>query len=140
MDHELIYTSCATREMDEINLVELLIQSREKNARLEITGLLVYGNREFIQLLEGNKTEIFSLYDTIVKDSRHQQVNLLWDSTIKKRSFTDWSMAFLNIRHIDRDKLKAYSHFLQNGVSSLHLTGSKSTGRQLLIGMRNDFL
>jgi len=37
----------------------LLAQSREKNASLGITGLLVYGKREFIQLLEGNKKDIF---------------------------------------------------------------------------------
>jgi len=140
MNHELIYTSCATHEMDETNLTELLQQSREKNIRLNITGLLVYGNREFIQLLEGHKTEIFSLYDTIVKDDRHQQVELLWDSEIENRSFMDWSMAFLNVNTVDKIKLKAYSTFLQEGVSSLHLTGNKSIGRRLLIGMRNDFI
>ena len=140
MEHELIYTSLATREMNEKDLTELLEQSREKNARLNITGLLVYGNREFVQLLEGKKSDIFSLYETIVKDDRHQQVKLLWDGEIEKKSFTDWSMEFLNIKDIDYSKLKGYSGFLQDGVSSLHLTDNKTTGRRLLTGLRDEFL
>ena len=140
MEHELIYTSCATREMSGSDLSELLVRSREKNARLNITGLLIYGNREFAQLLEGDKNDIFHLYNTIVEDDRHQQVHLLWDGEIKKRSFTDWSMAFLNIKDIDLTNLEAYSHFLQDGMSSLHLTGDKSLGRRLLLGMRDEFL
>ena len=140
MEHELIYTSSAAREMNEKDLSELLEQSREKNARLNITGLLLYGKREFAQILEGDKNEIFSLYDTIVKDDRHHHVELFWESEIKGKSFTDWSMAFLNINDIDKNKLKAYSEFLQDGMSSLHLTGNKSKGRQLMIGMRDSFL
>ena len=140
MEHELIYTSCATREMSEKDLIELLEQSREKNARLNITGLLLYGKREFAQLLEGDKNEIFKLYDTIVKDDRHHHVDLFWESKIERKSFKDWSMAFLNINDIDKNKLKAYSEFLQEGISSLNLTGDKSRGRQLMIGMRDSFL
>jgi hypothetical protein len=140
MKHELLYTSLAVRKIDANDLSLLLAQSREKNASLGITGLLVYGKREFIQLLEGNKKDIFDLYDTIVKDERHQQVKLLWDGEIEDRSFRDWSMAFLNIEDIDQDKLAGYSHFLQQGIPSLHLTGSKSTGRRLLIDLRDEFL
>jgi len=140
MLHELIYTSFATREMDENDLTDLLEQSREKNARLNITGLLVSYKREFIQLLEGEKSDIFSLYDTICKDERNQQNQLLWDGEIKERSFTDWSMAFLNIKDIDQTKLKAYSTFLKEGVPSLNLTGNKSMGRRLLMDMKDEFL
>jgi len=140
MKHELIYTSRATHEMNENELTELLVQSREKNGRLKITGLLVYGNQEFIQLLEGNKDDVFNLYSTIVKDARHTDVKLIWDAEIEKRNFTDWSMAFLNINSVDLTELKTYSRFLQDGVSSLHCTGNKSIGKQLLVGMRDNFL
>jgi hypothetical protein len=138
--HELLYTSLAVREMDANDLTALLTQSREKNARLNITGLLIYGKREFLQLLEGNKKDIFDLYNTIVKDKRHQQVNLLWDGEIDDLSFEDWSMAFLNINDINLEKLAGYSSFLQQGLASLDLTGNKSIGRRLLIDLRDEFL
>jgi len=140
MLHELIYTSFATREMDGNNLTDLLEQSREKNVSLNITGLLVYYKRGFIQLFEGEKSDIFSLYDTICRDERNQQNRVLWDGEIKERSFTDWSMAFLSIKDVDQTKLKAYSAFLQEGVPSLHLTDNKSMGRRLLIDMKDEFL
>jgi hypothetical protein len=140
MKHELLYTSLAVREMNTDDLTGLLAQSREKNARLKITGLLIYSKREFMQLLEGNKEDIFELYNTIVKDERHQQVKLLWDGEIEDRSFKDWSMAFLNIDGIEQDKLDGYSRFLQQGLASLHLTGNQSIGRRLLIDLRDEFL
>lgn len=140
MLHELIYTSFATIEMDENDLANLLERSREKNVRLNISGLLVSYKREFIQLLEGEKSDIFSLYETICKDERNQQNQLLWDGEIEERSFTDWSMAFLNVKDIDKSKLKAYSTFLQEGVPSLHFTGNKSMGRRLLMDMKDEFL
>jgi hypothetical protein len=140
MLHELIYTSFATIEMDENELADLLELSREKNVRLNISGLLVSYKREFIQLLEGERSDIFSLYETICKDERNQQNQLLWDGKIEERSFTDWSMAFLNVKDIDKSKLKAYSTFLQEGVPSLHFTGNKSMGRRLLMDMKDEFL
>ena len=56
---QLIYVSLATRPMTPGDLVELLTQSRDKNARLGITGLLVYHNREFMQLLEGERAPLW---------------------------------------------------------------------------------
>lgn len=41
MMHELIHVSLANRKMSPEELLSLLLQSREKNARLDITGLLV---------------------------------------------------------------------------------------------------
>lgn len=93
--HELIYVSAATREMSPEDLISLLDQSREKNARLSITGLLVYHKKEFMQLLEGDKAEIFTLYETICRDDRNHHNHLMWDGSIKQRSFSDWAMAFI---------------------------------------------
>ena len=53
--HELIYCSMATGEMLEADILGLLKVARDKNARLEVTGLLVYQKRtnEFLRILEG---------------------------------------------------------------------------------------
>jgi hypothetical protein len=53
--HELIYCSMATGEMLEADIIDLLKVARAKNARLEVTGLLVYQQRtnEFLRILEG---------------------------------------------------------------------------------------
>ena len=45
----------ATGEMLEADIIDLLKVARAKNARLEVTGLLVYQKRsnEFLRILEG---------------------------------------------------------------------------------------
>ncbi|MDH5535146.1 MAG: BLUF domain-containing protein [Betaproteobacteria bacterium] len=110
-------------------------QSRKKNPPLTITGLLVYHEQEFMQLLEGDKNVSLALYDTIVGDKRHSQVHLLWDGLVATRSFHDWSMAF-----VDRDKVSGCSRLLQEGQSALHTTIGGSTGRTFLLNQRDEFL
>ena len=138
--HELIYVSLATRELSIPELNELLEQSRDKNARLNITGLLVYHNMEFMQLLEGNKDDVFSLYDTICKDGRNTQNHLLWDGPVQQRAFANWSMAFLMPDELSLEGKTAYSSFLQHGLGQQVLAAPKTVGRSFLISLREDFL
>lgn len=138
--YELVYISIATRKMSTADLAELLDQSREKNARLNITGLLVYHNREFMQLLEGDKSTVFSLYETICKDPRNVQNHILYDGPIQQRSFANWSMAFLAPAEQPLADKPAYSDFLQNGLSKQVINTPKTAGKSFLLMLRDDFL
>jgi hypothetical protein len=138
--HELVYVSLATREMSPSDLTELLEQSRQKNARLNITGLLVYHNREFMQVLEGTKTEIFSLYDTISKDERNTNNYLMWDGPLAQRGFESWSMAFLAPAELSLEGKEAYSTFLQTGLMTLGRSQPETAGKVFLTTLRDDFL
>ena len=51
--HHLIYLSQATRPLSAKALTGLVDHARRANARQHLTGVLVYGNRRFIHLLEG---------------------------------------------------------------------------------------
>ncbi len=66
--------------------------SQKNNLKNEITGILVFGEDFFLQLLEGDQTHINSLYDKIRKDPRHFDAVLLEDQKIEKRLFPNWSM------------------------------------------------
>ncbi len=138
--HELIYTSVANWDLSTQELTELLDQSRIKNARLNITGILVYHDRGFMQLLEGDKKAIFELYDTICEDERHTSVQLFWNGEIEDRSFEDWAMAFINTSEVDLGKLEGYSRYLEDGMAALNLTGNESTGREFLNVLRESYL
>ena len=50
---QLIYASYATREMSNEDLIDLLEKSRQRNSRQNITGLLLYAEKKFLQVLEG---------------------------------------------------------------------------------------
>ncbi len=138
--HELIYTSLATREMSTVDLTVLLDQSRRNNLRLGMTGLLVYHQREFMQILEGDKAEIFSLYGKICKDNRNQRNYLMWHGPIEQKSFADWSMAFLTPGDLSLEDNPAYSSFLQTGLSQEKPGSPRTLGKEFLISLRDDFL
>ncbi|MDA0269333.1 MAG: BLUF domain-containing protein, partial [Cyanobacteria bacterium] len=67
----LIYSSAATRPFQDDELVELLAHSRAKNARCGITGMLLYDNGSFFQILEGSSEAVDQLYQSIAQDERH---------------------------------------------------------------------
>jgi len=138
--HELTYCSLATRAMSPAELTALLNEAREKNLRRGITGLLVFFRQEFIQLLEGDRTEIFSLYKSICSDSRNGNNHLMWDEPIKQRSFADWSMAFTAMDDLTpKDKL-GFSDFLDVGFGAMAQSGSASMGKKFLRLHRTAFL
>ncbi|MBM3251262.1 MAG: BLUF domain-containing protein [Candidatus Omnitrophica bacterium] len=126
MLHQLFYVSVETHELSEQDIEELLQKSRQKNTALGITGILIYYKRHFLQILEGEKEDVFKLYFTIKADQRHASVILVFDQPIEKRSFQDWTMAFLNLNKIDQPRLSGFSDFLEKSfatkITSEHLT------------------
>jgi len=60
---QISYISKATQSMSEDDLEEILRISRENNGRLGITGMLLYGNNTFVQILEGEEKAVNELID-----------------------------------------------------------------------------
>lgn len=92
--HHIIYLSRAVRELSPAELVSLLLESRTYNEQAGITGALAYGDKQFMQVIEGEETAVTELYGRIARDPRHQSVFKLADKAIAERSFESWSMAF----------------------------------------------
>ncbi|MGB4467437.1 MAG: BLUF domain-containing protein [Azovibrio sp.] len=115
----LIYCSTATHEMSEVELLELLEESRKRNAELELTGMLLYGGGVFMQVLEGSPAAVTGLYQKIERDPRHHSLFLLEQEAIAGRSFADWSMGFHALkteegkRFADAFSLRAPGHGLE---------------------------
>ena len=53
MIFQLVYRSTASRHLPASALLHLLERSRAHNARLEITGMLLFHSGQFLQMLEG---------------------------------------------------------------------------------------
>lgn len=138
MLHELFYVSLATGEMSKDDLNELLLQAREKNERLNITGLLIYYKGKFMQILEGEKDAIFELYETICNDKRNHLNMLCWDHGIQERGFTGWSMAFKNLDDEESSKMAGFSDFLEDGFTSELSSQNQSAAQQLLAMFKNE--
>lgn len=99
--YHLIYLSSPRKLFTDNELVELLTISVKNNMLRNVTGFLIYVETNFIQVLEGKKTDVEFIFDMILKDNRHRQIIVLDRRKIKKRNFETWSMGFKSLRHED---------------------------------------
>ena len=102
--------------MRDQDLAELLVQARANNERRAITGMLLYKDGRFIQILEGHEEQVQTSFERIRKDERHRDVDLLWLRYAQYRDFPDWTMGFLNADEVDPETLKGYSPFLERDL------------------------
>ena len=92
--HQLIYLSQTTRPLSAKTLLGLVEQAQQANTRQHLTGALVYGNKRFIQLLEGEQAALEQSYARIRQDPRHQHLCQVAYYSIATRRFTEWPLAF----------------------------------------------
>jgi Mg2+ and Co2+ transporter CorA len=95
--YHLVYTSVATHPIEREALFDLLRESRDRNRQNNISGLLLHKNDQFVQVLEGEESQVKALFDRIRKDQRHQQVQAILEGSIPEREFADWSMGFREV-------------------------------------------
>lgn len=105
----LMYASRATAGMDHEELLAILRQSKAANPRLGITGVLCFSEGIFLQVLEGGRGAVNQLYNRIVADARHHQVELMLYEEISERRFAGWSMGQVNLARLNPSLLLKYS-------------------------------
>ncbi|MDE0472257.1 MAG: BLUF domain-containing protein [Ekhidna sp.] len=89
----LVYTSARSKHCNSKEIDKILEKSRNNNAKLGITGILIYTKDRFLQVLEGEKEKINKLYKTIEEDDRHGAPILRFCESVSKRYFEGWDMA-----------------------------------------------
>ncbi|WP_262922212.1 BLUF domain-containing protein [Hymenobacter sp. 5414T-23] len=106
--YQLIYMSTATRLMTDEELQALLEQARLNNVKYGITGLLLYHEGRFMQLIEGPADVVYKLYRHIEQDERHADTAKLAEKEVETRSFPDWSMAFWPVQSEDLSNVSGF--------------------------------
>lgn len=107
--YQLSYFSKECGDFDKTSLDMLRDQASAFNELSEITGLLMYKNGYFVQIIEGSKEELNKLYTKIENDERHNIIRSKVLKKIKKRSFIDWSMKVIET-DIDLRKVRKIDH------------------------------
>src|SRR3569833_2082681 len=88
-----IYCSASTElAFDRAELQALLDECRRNNAKSDITGILLYLNWSFFQVLEGDRNVVEALYEKIIADKRHKRVTKIIVEPLAKRDFAAWTM------------------------------------------------
>lgn len=107
----LLYASRATQEIDDALVASLLQHSQMHNQEHGITGLLCTyspGN-VFLQVIEGSRAEVNSLYNAIVADPRHRDVTILEYAEVSERRFASWRMGCVNLNRINTGVILRFS-------------------------------
>ena len=91
---QLLYVSHTEPDIAPGALDDLLTSARRNNALMGITGLLLFIDGGFLQILEGEERAVRELYARIANDPRHRDLRLMLDRENPCRAFPDWSMGF----------------------------------------------
>ncbi|MFO1242721.1 MAG: BLUF domain-containing protein [Rickettsiales bacterium] len=134
--HTIAYVSTAKLPFSEEALIQLLEKSRDNNKRFEITGMLLYKDGNFMQVIEGPKEAVTDLYRNICADPTHYNVLTLIDQVAEYRSFPDWQMGFVNLSHSTKE-ISGFSDFMLH--SNKLQSYEQSHGKVLLFSFRDSF-
>jgi len=80
--------------LNQDELLDILEVSRIKNEQHNLTGMLLYGEGVFIQVLEGEEQALLNTYSAIERDDRHYSIIKMTEGEITERNFPDWRMGF----------------------------------------------
>jgi hypothetical protein len=90
----LIYASESTQPLTPESVQQLVDHARQANARKQLTGVLAFDHRAFVQCLEGDRETVSEVFCRIAADTRHRRVVLLELQAVDERVFTSWGMGF----------------------------------------------
>jgi hypothetical protein len=95
MPFRVIYSSEASPGLAAAELEQMLVESRVRNRTHGITGVLLLVEGAFLQILEGEKSDVDNLMERIQRDPRHHDIKVFYEEEVDARAFASWSMAYL---------------------------------------------
>ena len=82
---QIVWISEACREYSDEELLQLLNKSRANNVRRNVTGLLIYDKKSFLQFMEGDAGTVDNIFQNRIEPSSlHRNVTLLSQRDIEK--------------------------------------------------------
>ena len=97
MPFQLTYHSVAKPDITSKDVEDIMAIATKNNSELGVTGCLLYHNKFFLQILEGEKQVVQELFEKIKLDDRNDQVTLLSTDESESRIFEEWSMAYYHV-------------------------------------------
>ncbi len=114
MRHAISYVSTANPNLNEEDIENLFKQVNEFNSHHDITGVLLYAETNFFQLIEGEEDVVKSLYSQIEKDSRHNNIIKFVDKPVDNPAFDGYISRFVtDTTKINSKNLKDYLHHIE---------------------------
>ena len=120
--NQIVYASKTKKKLEFKDVREMAGKFDASNKLRDITGLLIYGNGYFMQILEGEQFDINELYHKIAIDGRHEGITVLNYAQIALRQFNEWSMGCLLIDSQPEIKEIVEEYFEDNTFNPYNLS------------------
>ncbi len=126
------YISRSVELMSDAQLDELLDQARTANSDRSITGMLLYSDGSFFQVIEGSAQHVEDTFSSIKADPRHSSLRLLFKEEISNRNFSNWSMGFQRMSPAEISQISGINNVMQgNEALSDYLATDNEAGKML---------
>ena len=86
--------------------------SQANNKRDDITGYLIFDRACFLQVLEGEKSQVYTTFRRIEADRHHTDIVVVGAREVAARVFPNWTMAGA-LRTLDQDEI-----FIRHGIAN----------------------
>lgn len=129
-----IYSSTATGVFKEDEIPGLLEQIRQANGACGVTGMLLYIEGSFFQVLEGEPAVIDALIQKIQTDPRHARITIIIREPIPERGFREWTMGFETIGLSQAGALLGENDFFESAACVARLNAGRA--KKLLSAFR----
>lgn len=91
----LVYASKISEQFTPKDIENILIAARRNNQQHNVTGMLCFHRKYFLQCLEGSRQNVNMIYHKILNDPRHCDARILDYKEIAAREFDEWSMGYI---------------------------------------------
>lgn len=110
-----------SRDYESLDHLKLLYKKAQKNnLKNNITGVLIYHNGNFLQVLEGHIETVDYTYEKIRLDGRHKNILKVINIEIEQRIFEDYNFGFTTIgSNKEFTELNEYLDWLKNAENEI---------------------
>ena len=129
---QLIYVSSSTQDLSESELDRILATSVRNNSAQGITGILLYSQGNFMQILEGEEDDVQATFDRVCQDTRHDNIFMLSREPRAQRQFGNWKMGFHRLTPADATAHPEYAHLFANGFDPEQLSAEWERALQMI--------
>ena len=128
----LIYVSTSATLLNDEALMKILESSVRHNHPQKVTGMLLYFDGSFMQVLEGEEAAVEKTMSRIREDKRHHSIFMLMEDRIEEREFGMWAMGFKSLHSKDLAAWVDFSPFNESGFCAERIAARPGLALEIL--------
>jgi hypothetical protein len=128
----LIYLSELVDRKESV-LADILESAVRHNQRNEVSGMLLYADGNFLQVIEGEPQAVQETFERIRKDPRHRNVTVLLEEPLSEQHFSQWSMGYKQLRAEDVLAFPHHAPFFKYGFNAKTFEPTPGDALELLM-------